>query len=709
MQVSKIDYLKNYSARSEKPFHRDIPRILSKTNDVYFGSRQYIKDLTQTSVDGGIENKKIESLTVTRPNILTQMFYILNSEPDDRQVIYNSEIENAAGYKDCILSLVKRSKIKNINNFVAVFLQSGTEAGSITKTQSVYMKNGRMCDEGDETLNQPKADYIYADYVNANDKSEVKRIKSHLTYLKSGAKIKNIETNALIIRPLEFYGSEDFRVPVTVEKAIVTEENITSLSNKFSDYWYNHFYTALHGYYDEKENAYADVEYCNIGELSCKKLNAKQADIRKANVENCDNIIESNIDNLTTSGITEIQNSRIKNLNITSGKFILDIDKESKINNIKFEKRNGILTVKNRGQYIPQVNIINGSAEYEFTDITLDKFSTRNNLQAGNNVNIKTLEVEDDNATVVLSGNANVENIHFKKHGQVILKDDEHGVHPDINKINISNGIIVKDYPLKGLEKVAGMEDLKRQLREDVIEPLKNPELYKKYDLDVVNGFLMYGPPGCGKTFVAEALAEETGRYFVKITPSDIGSCYMHKTAENISKKFAQASWHTPSIIFIDETEAIAPQRAGLNSGDADLNEQVTELLQQFNNCKDKDILVICASNEPQRIDNAIKRTGRLDKRIYVGPPDAETREALFIKQMAKVYKNPDIDYKLLAQKSEYYTAEDIRMLLRDAGLKAMKKNLPVSTDDIITSLKSVQPSLSPQLIESYRIRGEIE
>ena len=123
-------------------------------------------------------------------------------------------------------------------------------------------------------------------------------------------------------------------------------------------------------------------------------------------------------------------------------------------------------------------------------------------------------------------------------------------------------------------------------------------------------------------------------------------------------------------------------------------------MLQQFNNCKDKDILIICASNEPQKIDTAIKRTGRLDKRIYVGPPDAETREALFIKQMAKIYKAPDIDYKLLAEKSEYYTAEDIRMLLRDAGLKAMKKNLPVSTDDILTSLKSVQPSLSPQLTE---------
>ena len=684
---------------SVKPQEFKTNTVKTYPNDVYFGNRQYIKDLTQTSANN-IEDKKIENLTIVRPNVLTRMFDIFH----DYLFIDNSEIENATGYKECTLLLQKLSKIKNINNFGYVSLDFGTEAGKITKTQAVQLNGNSTF----EDLKPPKADYIYADYVKAIHKSEVNQIKSHLTYIQEGAKIKNIETNALIIGPHDHDGCYSEFEPNTVEKAVVKEDNITSLSNKRnSDV--DEDYSKLSDYY-KKENAYADIEYCNIGELSCKKLNAKKANIKTADAEKCDNIIESNIDNLTTSAVKKIQNSKIKNLNITSGKFILNIDEKSKINNIKFEKPNGILTVKNSGQYIPQVNIINGSAEYEFTDITLDKFSTGNNFQAGNNVNIKTLDMEDDNASVILSGNANIENIRFKHHGQVILKADKStGKYPDINKIKVENGTVVKDYPLKGLEKVAGMEELKRQLREDVIEPLKNPELYKKYGLDVVNGFLMYGPPGCGKTFVAEALAEETGRYLVKIKPSDVGSIYQHETTKNISQKFAEAAWHTPSVIFIDETESIAPQRDVLYGGtDNDLNEQVTELLQQLNNCKDKDILVICASNEPQKIDKAIKRTGRLDKRIYVGPPDTATREALFIKQMAKIYKAPDIDYKLLAEKSEYYTAEDIRMLLRDAGLKAMKKNLPVSTDDILTSLKSVQPSLSPQLTEYYKNKGEI-
>ena len=471
---------------SVKPQEFKTNTVKTYPNDVYFGNRQYIKDLTQTSANN-IEDKKIENLTIVRPNVLTRM---LNK--DETFGIYNSEIDNIVGYRKCILSLLS-SKIKNISNFDTVFVDSDTD--NITKVHDVHIGSNGCCFSKYSTIENyfskqddlaaPKVNYIFADYVTAADESEVDYIKSHLTYLATGAKIKNIETNALIIKPFSKYTyDKDYQYePVTVEKAAVTKENITSLNNKLFKDKRHEFYELS---YTSKENAYADVEYCNIGELSCKKLNAKKANIKTADAEKCDNIIESNIDNLTTSAVKKIQNSRIKNLNITSGKFILNIDKESKINNIKFEKPNGILTVKNSGQYIPQVNITNGTAEYDFENITLDKFSTGNNFQAGNNVNIKTLEIEDDNATVVLSGNANVENIHFKHHGQVILRADKStGKYPDINKIKVENGIIVKDYPLKGLEKVAGMEELKRQLREDVIEPLKNPELYKKYCLDV--------------------------------------------------------------------------------------------------------------------------------------------------------------------------------------------------------------------------------
>ena len=145
----------------------------------------------------------------------------------------------------------------------------------------------------------------------------------------------------------------------------------------------------------------------------------------------------------------------------------------------------------------------------------------------------------------------------------------------------------------KGFSKIAGMNALKQELREDVIYPLTKAELYKSYGLDIVNGFLLYGPPGCGKTFIVEQLAEETGRYFVEIKASVLGSKYQYETQKNIKSKFDEARKNAPSIVFIDEAESIAPRRSELSEENPDYNGVVTELLEQINNCKGDNILVI--------------------------------------------------------------------------------------------------------------------
>lgn len=256
---------------------------------------------------------------------------------------------------------------------------------------------------------------------------------------------------------------------------------------------------------------------------------------------------------------------------------------------------------------------------------------------------------------------------------------------------------------LFGLDKVAGMEDLKKTLRQDVIEPLQKPELYTKYGLNVVNGFLLYGPPGCGKTYISKMLAEETERYFVEITPSNIGSKYQHESAENIAKKFAEARANAPSIVFIDEIEALAPVRANLAGENPDSNEQVTEFLLQMNKSNGNDVLIVTASNEPQKIDPAIKRTGRLDKKIFVGPPDEKSRLALMIKQLQDRYIEYDINLDDLVNKTKFYTAEDIRVLVDNAAKKALANEKPISMADLISELEIMQPSLKETDIKKYK------
>lgn len=271
---------------------------------------------------------------------------------------------------------------------------------------------------------------------------------------------------------------------------------------------------------------------------------------------------------------------------------------------------------------------------------------------------------------------------------------------------------VSQDDEKKGFAKVSGMEKLKETLREDVILPLQKVELYKKYGIMPANGILLYGPPGTGKTFIAEALAEESGRTFLKMDVAETESKYVGDTGKNIAQIFKEAEEKAPSIIFIDEMEALAPSRNDLqgdSSAAVGYNQSVNTLLQKMNNCAEKGIFVIAASNEPQKIDSAIKRVGRLDKNIFVPPPDYEARKDLFKMALENIYAEENIDYNKLAELTENYTAPEIqKIIVRQAALNALKQNRKISESDLLKIIGEYNPQLNSETIAEYKTKGEI-
>ena len=250
-------------------------------------------------------------------------------------------------------------------------------------------------------------------------------------------------------------------------------------------------------------------------------------------------------------------------------------------------------------------------------------------------------------------------------------------------------------------EGVGGMSEVKMALERDVILPLREPELYERYKVSLPNGILLYGPPGCGKTFIARKLADHMDFHFVEIKPSDLASIYVHGGQQLIGKMFDSARRKAPSILFIDELDALAPKR-----GDHDVGHhyraEVNELLVQLNECSKKGILVIGATNFISNIDKALQRPGRIDKKIFIGPPDFEARYELFqIYLKERPLKN--IDWARLAEETEIYTCAEIEELANESARIALAERRNIETQDIIAAKKIVKPSLTAEEVEKMR------
>ncbi|WP_067521916.1 AAA family ATPase [Endozoicomonas ascidiicola] len=255
--------------------------------------------------------------------------------------------------------------------------------------------------------------------------------------------------------------------------------------------------------------------------------------------------------------------------------------------------------------------------------------------------------------------------------------------------------------PNVGFAAIAGMDSLKETIQTDVIDALNEREKYQHYGLDIPNGMLLYGPPGCGKTFFAERMAEEIGFSLFHLKPSDIQSKWVNATQENIKQLFDKARANAPSIVFIDELDAIVPKRD--NDSVSHMNTSaVNEFLAQMNNCGADGVFIVGATNKPESIDPAVMRTGRIDKKIYIPPPDHESRMMLFEKLLSSRPMGKDVDLHILAAQTEDYMSSDIKFICDEAARAALKKSQDISQNDLMTSIAKNPPSISPSELAGY-------
>lgn len=251
------------------------------------------------------------------------------------------------------------------------------------------------------------------------------------------------------------------------------------------------------------------------------------------------------------------------------------------------------------------------------------------------------------------------------------------------------------------LDDVGGMEEAKKRLKLSFLAPLQNPELMKAYGKSVGGGLLLYGPPGCGKTFVARALAGELGAKFISIGLTDILDMYIGESERKLHELFDNARRHAPAVLFIDELDALGQKRSQLRS--SGMRTLVNQLLTELDSVgqDNENLFVLAATNHPWDVDSALRRPGRFDRVVAVYPPDVEARGAILSHHLKnKPIDKVDIDS--LARKTNMFSGADLAHLCNAAVEYVLEESIEsgqvrgLRTDDFAAPLKETKPSTLP-------------
>ena len=275
----------------------------------------------------------------------------------------------------------------------------------------------------------------------------------------------------------------------------------------------------------------------------------------------------------------------------------------------------------------------------------------------------------------------------------------------DVSKLEGVTNLVDVSY-----EDIGGLKEEVKKVREMIEIPLKRPELFEKLGIAPPKGVLMHGPPGTGKTLLAKAVASESDAHFILINGPEIMSKYVGGSEENLREYFEEAEANSPSIIFIDELDAIAPKREDTN-GETE-RRTVAQLLTLMDGLKSRgQVVVIGATNRPDSLDPALRRPGRFDREIEIGVPDADERKEVLEIHTRNMPIAEDVDLNKLANTTHGFVGADLESLCKEAAMRVVRRILPeiknddeeipeevlkkiiVTKDDFKSALKEIQPS----------------
>lgn len=245
---------------------------------------------------------------------------------------------------------------------------------------------------------------------------------------------------------------------------------------------------------------------------------------------------------------------------------------------------------------------------------------------------------------------------------------------------------------------VGGMEKVKEEIRLKIIHPLTHADLYKAYGKPIGGGILMYGPPGCGKTYLARATAGEIKASFIAVGINDVLDMWIGNSERNLHELFEQARNHTPCVLFFDEVDALGASRGDMRHHAG--RQLINQFLSEMDGVKtsNEGVLILAATNAPWHLDSAFRRPGRFDRILFVPPPDAEARAAI-LRLQCRGKPVEEIDYDHVARKTDHFSGADLKAVLDVAVERklqeAMKAGIPkpLATKDLTAAAGTLRPT----------------